>query len=218
MQNHHHVDSFTENCWCYVIDYSSLLDDGAPPPAVVSEPSPPPSENVCMSIDGITSPALKSHEEREFSRKRGHSDLNDGKGTKACRERERRGKLNDRFIELSAVLGRESIGKTEKLTMLNDAIRLLKQLKTESQEYMHMNTRLTEEIKILKVEKNEFREEKAKLKEDKERIEQQLNMYEANAAKKVPMLPSYGFVPMWQYLPSSVRDTTVDHVLRPPAA
>lgn len=67
----------------------------------------------------------------------------------------------------------------------------------------------------LQAEKNELREEKAKLKEDKERIEQQLNMYEA---KKVPMLPSYGFVPMWQYLPSSVRDTTVDHVLRPPAA
>ncbi|XP_042043606.1 transcription factor bHLH104-like [Salvia splendens] len=216
MQNHHHVDSFSEKCWCDVVDYSSLLDDTAPPPGVVTEPSP-----VCMSIDcsqsGITTPALKS-EERGFQRKRGRSDVNGGIGTKACRERERRGKLNDKFIELSAVLGRESIGKTEKLTMLSDAIRLLKQLKTESQEHMQMNTRLTEEIKILKVEKNELREEKAKLKEDKERIEQQLNMYQADAAKKVPMLPSYGFVPMWQYLPSSVRDTTVDHVLRPPAA
>ncbi|KAL1558978.1 transcription factor bHLH104-like protein [Salvia divinorum] len=221
MQNHHnHVDSFSEKCWCDVIDYSSLLDDGAPPPPVVS---PPPSEYVCMSIDGslsgITTPALKS-DERGFSRKRGRSGLNDGIGigTKACRERERRGILNDRFIELSAVLGRESIGKTEKLAMLSDAIRLLKQLKTESQEYMQMNTRLTEEIQILKVEKNELRDEKVKLKEDKERIEQQLNMYQADAAKKVPMLPGYGFVPMWQYLPSSVRDTTVDHVLRPPAA
>lgn len=85
------------------------------------------------------------------------------------------------------------------------------------------------------VEKNELREEKEKLKAERERIEQQLEtmnipsigfaashpppMYQPAAeAKKVPMLPSYGFVPMWHYLPSSLRDTEIDHVLRPPAA
>ncbi|XP_057771338.1 transcription factor bHLH104-like [Salvia miltiorrhiza] len=231
MQNQH-VHSFTENCWCDVIDYSSLLDDdGAPPPAFVSERPPPPSEIVCMSIDATHS-EVTTLEERGSSRKRGRSDQNGGIGAKACRERERRGKLNERFLELSAILGRERPFKTEKLAMLSDAIRLLNQLKTESMDYMEMNTRLLEEIKILKAEKNELREEKAKLKADKERIQQQLEtmnipsigftashppMYEAEV-KKVPMLPSYGFVPMWQYLPPSVRDTTIDHELRPPAA
>lgn len=41
--------------------------------------------------------------------------------------------------------------KTEKVAILSDAIRLLNQLKTESQEYTEMNNRLMEEIKTLKV-------------------------------------------------------------------
>lgn len=70
------------------------------------------------------------------------------------------------------------------------------------------------------------------LKTDKERMEQQLKtmavpptgfmpahppVYPA-APNKMPMFPSYSLVPMWQYLPSSVRDTSQDHELRPPAA
>lgn len=35
---------------------------------------------------------------------------------------------------------------------------------------------------------------------------------------KMPMFPSYGMYPMWHYLPPSVRDTSRDHELRPPAA
>lgn len=41
--------------------------------------------------------------------------------------------------------------KTEKVAILSDAIRLLNQLKTKSQEYTEMNNRLMEEIKTLKV-------------------------------------------------------------------
>lgn len=154
--------------------------------------------------------------------------------------------------------------KTDKLAILGDAIRVVNQLKTESQEYKEMNEKLLDEIKTLKVkksqdvsiyqhflfykhltppylsllnlkqaEKNELREEKLVLKTNKEKIEQQLKtmavppptgfmpphppMYQA-AANKMPMFPSYSLVPMWQYLPPSIRDTSQDHELRPPAA
>lgn len=83
-------------------------------------------------------------------------------------------------------------------------------------------------------EKNELREEKLVLKADKERIEKQLKAlpvapagymtppvaaaaYQAGV-NKMALYPNYGYIPMWQYLPQSVRDTSHDHELRPPAA
>lgn len=85
---------------------------------------------------------------------------------------------------------------------------------------------------LQQVEKNELREEKLTLKADKERMEQQLKTLAIPAAGFVPghpaayhagpnkmaVFPSYGLVPMWQYLPPSSRDTSHDHELRPPAA
>lgn len=41
--------------------------------------------------------------------------------------------------------------KTDKSAILSDAIRTLKQLKADTQEYTEMNQRLLEEIKSLKV-------------------------------------------------------------------
>lgn len=41
--------------------------------------------------------------------------------------------------------------KTDKLAILGDAIRVVNQLKTESQEYKEMNEKLLDEIKTLKV-------------------------------------------------------------------
>lgn len=81
-------------------------------------------------------------------------------------------------------------------------------------------------------EKNELREEKLKLKVDKEKMEQELKVmsvpppgfmathpavYQAGM-NKMAVLLGYGLVPMWQYLPPSNRDTSQDHKLRPPAA
>ncbi|KAK6122727.1 hypothetical protein DH2020_043531 [Rehmannia glutinosa] len=153
-----------------------------------------------------------------MSEKEGRSDQCGGTGTKACRERMRREKLNDRFSELSAILEPGRPMKTDKSAILGDAIRVLNQLKTESQEYKETNEKLLEEIKTLKA--------------DKERIEQQLktiaipptgfmpahpSIYPAGT-NKMPMFPSYSYLPMWQYLPPSARDTSQDHQLRPPAA
>lgn len=81
-------------------------------------------------------------------------------------------------------------------------------------------------------EKNELREEKLTLKADKERMEQQLKAMAIPPAgympghpaayhsgpNKMAVWPSYGLVPMWQYLPPAARDTSHDHELRPPAA
>ncbi|XP_039038543.1 transcription factor bHLH104-like [Hibiscus syriacus] len=80
--------------------------------------------------------------------------------------------------------------------------------------------------------KNEPRAEKLVLKANKERIEQQLKTMTVPptgyvhahpvpyhpGANKMAVFPSCGLVPMWQYLPPSVRDTSQDHELRTPAA
>lgn len=56
-----------------------------------------------------------------------------------------------RFSELSAVLEPGRPVKSDKLAILSDAIRVVNQLKTESEEYKEMNEKLLEEIKTLKV-------------------------------------------------------------------
>ncbi|KAL2463615.1 transcription factor bHLH [Forsythia ovata] len=227
------LDSFDENCWSALIDYSDLLNDVEP--IDLSWNPPPHTQSTAVGVDvshsGTTSQGNECAE-RECPRKRGHGDLCRGVGTKACRERMRREKLNDRFSELCATLEPGRPVKTDKLAILGDAIRVLNQLKTESEEYKETNEKLLEEIRILKAEKNELREEKLVLRADKERMEQQLKamplppagfmpahppVYQAGASK-MPMFPGFSFVPMWQYLPPSNRDTSQDHKLRPPAA
>ncbi|KAK4478188.1 hypothetical protein RD792_017471 [Penstemon davidsonii] len=224
-----HVDSFDVNIWSDLLDYGSLFDDVAPPLDPYWSPQPQP-QNVGAAFDVSLSGATS--QTNECPRKRGRSDTSSGVGTKASRERLRREKLNDRFTELFAVLEPGRPVKTDKLAILGDAIRVLNQLRIESVEYKEMNEKLLEEIKTLKAEKNELREEKSVLKADIGRMEQQLKTITAPAtgfvpahppiyqagANKMTMFPGYGYVPMWQYLPQSIRDTSQDHKLRPPAA
>ncbi|MBA0780182.1 hypothetical protein Gotri_004321 [Gossypium trilobum] len=137
-----------------------------------------------------------------------------------------------RFLDLSSTLEPGRPARTDKSAILDDAIRVLTQLRTDAQELKETNEKLLEEIKSLKAEKNEIREEKLVLKANKERIEQQLKTLNVSpagylpahpagyhaAANKMAVFPGYGLVPMWQYLPPSARDTSQDHELRPPAA
>ncbi|KAL5066924.1 hypothetical protein RYX36_017811 [Vicia faba] len=172
--------------------------------------------------------------QEENTRKRGRAESCHKAGTKACREKLRREKLNERFCDLSAVLDPGRPVRTDKPAILDDAIRVLNQLKTEAEELKETNEKLLEEIKCLKAEKNELREEKLVLKADKEKMEKQLKTlpippagfmpppppmaaYQARV-NKMAVYPNYGYIPMWQYLPQSVRDTSQDHELRPPAA
>ncbi|XP_023538722.1 transcription factor bHLH104-like [Cucurbita pepo subsp. pepo] len=180
---------------------------------------------------GVSAGRVES-EETDCLRKRVRDEPCTGPTSKACRERLRRGRLNDRFLDLSHALEPDRPAKTNKPAILDDAIRVLNQLKTEAEELKQTNEKLREEVECLKAEKNDLRKEKTILKEDKERIEQQLKSiaipppglipghpaaYHA-APGKMAVFPGYGLIPMWPYLPPSVCDTSQDHELRPPAA
>ncbi|KAJ0478648.1 putative leucine-rich repeat domain superfamily [Helianthus annuus] len=101
-----------------------------------------------------------------------------------------------------------------------DAIRVLNQLKSESQDFKEIN-----EIE----EKNELRGEKLVLKAEKAKMEPQVKSMMPGfktphraacqaEGTKTPVFPGYGYIPMWQYLPQTTCDTSHDHELWPPAA
>lgn len=171
------------------------------------------------------------------SRKRLRSESCCVSGSKACREKLRRDRLNERFLELGSMLEPGRPPKTDKATILSDAVRMMEQLRTEAQKLKQSNEDLQEKIKELKAEKNELRDEKQRLKADKEKLEQQVkasapsgflphpsSMSAAFAAqsqvagnKLVPFI-GYPGVAMWQFMPPAAVDTSQDHVLRPPVA
>ncbi|XP_050374929.1 transcription factor bHLH104-like [Argentina anserina] len=222
--------------------YNNLIDETQFPHYLWSNPNPNPNptpsfseiEFSANSYSCVAAPSSHT-QEKEVSRKRGRTESWCGSGAKACREKLRRERLNDKFLDLSAVLEPGRPAKSDKPAILDDAIRVLTQLRAEAQELTLTNEKLLEEIKSLKAEKSELREEKVVLKADKEKLEQQLKAMSIPAsgfmpahqavpaayhpgAAKMAVYPSYGMVPMWHYLPPSTRDTSRDHELRPPAA
>ncbi|XP_021751955.1 transcription factor bHLH104-like [Chenopodium quinoa] len=194
-----------------------------------------PKKSSCIEIDfSQTSSAFQEQEsELECPKKRGRSAVHSNTKTKACRERERREKLNDSFLNLSSVLEPGRAAKADKLALLSDAIRIVKQLRIENQEFKDENKKLQEEIESLKAEKNELRDEKSTLRAEKEKMELHMKAmsgmpgpgmippyppaYQAGP-NKMAVYPGYGMYPMWHYLPPATRDTSRDHELRPPAA
>nr|CAB3454553.1 unnamed protein product [Digitaria exilis] len=162
--------------------------------------------------------------------------------TKACREKIRRDKLNERFVELGAILEPGKTPKMDKSAILNDAIRVVGELRSEAQKLKDSNESLQEKIKELKAEKNELRDEKQRLKAEKESLEQQIkflnsrpslvphpSMFPASAfvAPQGPaaaghklMMPMIGYpgFPMWQFMPPSDVDTSNDPKSCPPVA
>ncbi|KAI3829077.1 hypothetical protein L1987_03191 [Smallanthus sonchifolius] len=221
------MDPFEDANWD-LIDYNALINDVASTDLYWGE------QSAAVQVDGSLAPLEKEGVEKECSRKRGRSSSCTRAKNKACRERQRREILNNRFLDLSSTLEPDRPATTDKLAILGDAIRVLKQLKSESQDFKEMNEKLSEEIKTLKAEKNELREEKLVLKAEKAKIEQQVKSMTNNlpppgfmtphpaafqaGANKMPVFPGYGYIPMWQYLPQSTCDTSHDHELRPPAA
>ncbi|KAG9454238.1 hypothetical protein H6P81_007142 [Aristolochia fimbriata] len=173
------------------------------------------------------------------SRKRQRSESGNGSGSKACREKMRRDMLNDRFLELAAIMEPGKQPKMDKAVILNDAIRLVGQLQGEAQKMKESNESLQQKIKELKAEKMELRDEKQRLRAEKEQLEQQLkNMIGAppnfvphpsaipaafvsqGQAASNKMMPFISFpgVAMWQLMPPASVDTSRDHVLHPPVA
>ncbi|EHA8589211.1 transcription factor ILR3 [Cocos nucifera] len=206
-------------------------------------------ENFCDMVPtsriGIQEPYMDvCNLEQNSSRKRVRDESCSGPKTKACREKIRRDRLNDRFLELSSILDPGRPPRSDKASILSDAARVLVQLRSEAQQLKESNEKLQETIKDLKVEKNELRDEKTRLKADKERLEQQVKAMSvppagfmphpiafhpaaatvafappgqapANKAASVTAFPG---VAMWQWMPPTVVDTTQDTRLWPPNA
>ncbi|WOH02596.1 hypothetical protein DCAR_0521985 [Daucus carota subsp. sativus] len=233
------IDLTASSNW--VFDYD-LMDDihfPAPPTVAFTWPNPTvnSSSNSSAEIDSLIL-GSQGHKELE-SRKRARPDSLNASGSKACREKMRRDKLNERFLELSSILEPGRPPKTDKAAILNDAVRMLTQLRNEANALKESNEELQEKIKDLKVEKHELRDEKQKIKADKEKLEQQIKAFSAQPAflphpstlraaysaqqgqaegNKLMSFVGYPGVAMWQFMPPAVVDTTQDHVLRPPVA
>lgn len=195
--------------------------------------------DVSVEIDGPNKDM--DEQDKLCPRKRSREESSGGPGSKACREKMRRDRLNDRFMELSSVLEPGRPPKTaDKATILSDAARVMTQLRTEAQNLKAENERLQEAIKDLKAEKNELRDEKLRMKAEKEKLEQQVKAMalptgfvphpaafhaaaafaaqSQAAANKTMPVPGYPGMAMWQWMPPAVVDTSQDHVLRPPVA
>ncbi|WOH08568.1 hypothetical protein DCAR_0728011 [Daucus carota subsp. sativus] len=255
------MDDDSGSCWDY-IDVGTLLNDVASSDFNWVDQCSVPEFDAPVSSGAAPEPEGKECVEKSCTRKRGRNESCGSIGNKACRERQRREKLNERFMELSSTLEPERHATSDKLAILGDAIRVLDQLNTDIQENKETKVKLEEEIKTLKAEKNELRKEKLALKADKTLMEQQLKTMTSLPAgfmaahpgaaypavpnnmpahpgvtypavpnnmpahpgayaalpNNMPVYPSYGVFPMWHYLPPSVRDTSHDHELRPPAA
>ncbi|XP_051133585.1 transcription factor ILR3-like [Andrographis paniculata] len=172
------------------------------------------------------------------SKKRARTESCAPSSSKACREKQRRDRLNDKFVELAVLLEPGRPPKTDKSVILVDAVRMVNQLRDEAQKLKDSNSNLQEKIKELKAEKHELRDEKLRLKSEKEKLEMQVKMMNgpqpgymaavppppppappisASGNKLVPIM-SYPGVAMWQFMPPTAVDTSQDHVLRPPVA
>ncbi|XP_012084379.1 transcription factor bHLH121 isoform X2 [Jatropha curcas] len=101
---------------------------------------------------------------------RPESEVKDArKVLKADREKLRRDRLNEQFIELGNALDPDR-PKNDKATILADTIQLLKDLTSQVNKLKAEYTTLTEESRELTQEKNDLREEKASLKSDIENL------------------------------------------------
>ncbi|KAJ4703277.1 transcription factor ILR3-like [Melia azedarach] len=227
----------------WIFDYGLLEDIGVPGGEL---PSLDPPEGLWSSSS--TNPALSVEFDESFgnldtpkeigSRKRVRSGSCNASGSKACREKMRRDRLNDRFLELASILDPGRPPKMDKAVLLADAARMVTQLRDEAQKLKDSNENLLEKINELKCEKNELRDEKSRLKTEKENLDRQVKALSSQTAflpqaspipapfpapsqvvggKLVPFV-GYPGVSMWQFMPPTAVDTSQDHVLRPPVA
>ncbi|KAK8507368.1 hypothetical protein V6N13_141389 [Hibiscus sabdariffa] len=215
------VSPENSNYWSH-FDYATLIDDIPVPDGSYS--------GFSWSTQPINAPSTAF---------KGRSESCNPSSSKACREKLRRDKLNDKFMELGAILEPGRPPKTDKAAILVDAVRMVTQLRDEAQKMKESNSSLQERIKELKAEKNELRDEKQRLKIEKEKLEQQLKTMNAQPSFMPPapafpaafaaaqgqapgnkLVPFIGYpgVAMWQFMPPAAVDTSQDHVLRPPVA
>lgn len=86
----------------------------------------------------------------------------------------RRDRLNERFLELGRDLDPSTTPRTDKGIILGNAVRALTGLKAEAAALKQGTFQLLDQIKELKAEKTELRDEKARLKAHREFLQLQL--------------------------------------------
>nr|QDF82375.1 transcription factor ILR3-like isoform X4 [Cymbidium goeringii] len=209
-----------------------------PPPKVHLPLSSTQEEYVSMEANGpfVETEAFKEKGPQKRARTESFSQA----GSKACREKMRRERLNDKFSELGSILEPGKPPKIDKVVILCDAARMVTQLRAEVQKLNDLNQNLQEKIKELKAEKIELRDEKQRLKTDKESLEQQTKLLSAARPSFIPhppvipaafsspgknprqklMMPVMGYpgFPMWQLMHPSDVDTLQDAESCPPVA
>ncbi|KAL1569730.1 basic helix-loop-helix transcription factor [Salvia divinorum] len=117
---------------------------------------------------------------------------------KADREKLRRDKLNEQFLELGNLLDPDR-PKNDKATIVSDTIQVLKDLNSEVKRLKKEHTLLCEESHELTQEKNEIRDEKASLKSNIQNLRAQQQQQQPTQGFMVPwdpqlvMAPSYPF-------------------------
>lgn len=232
--------------WVVFDDYGLIEDIRVPslltPTAFASTTWPPPllsfSAPTSLSVENEGSFANSDSLKEIGSLKRVRSGPCSASGSKACREKMRRDRLNDRFVELSSILDPGRPPKMDKAVLLGDALRMVIQLRGEAQKLKESRENLQEKINEMKAEKNELRDEKQRLKTEKENLERQVKALTTQpgffphppaipaplsapgqvvGGKMVPFM-GYPGVSMWQFMPPTSFDTSQDHVLRPPVA
>lgn len=115
----------------------------------------------------------RSHNSQSDSRQSVDVEMKDPvaarKVQKADREKLRRDRLNEQFLELGNTLDPDR-PKNDKATILTDTVQMLKDLTAEVNRLKVEYAALTEESRELTQEKTELREEKASLKSDIENL------------------------------------------------
>ncbi|URE44480.1 Helix-loop-helix DNA-binding domain [Musa troglodytarum] len=178
-------------------------------------------DHICMhsAIPGLEVEAVRDEEDAPLQ-KRARVESSAAPRTKACREKLRRDRLNDRFRELCCVLDPGKPPKADKLAVLRDATRLLIQLRVEAEKLKESNEALQDAIKNLKAEKSELRDEKTRLRCEMEQMLGGISFAGQTAAMPATNDKTFAYMPicMWPWVPPAALDTSQDHVLRPPVA
>ncbi|KAM7250035.1 hypothetical protein ACFE04_021918 [Oxalis oulophora] len=117
---------------------------------------------------------------------------------KADREKLRRDRLNEQFIELGNTL-EPCRPKNDKATILGDTIQMLKDLTAEVDKLKSQHATLSEESSELTQEKNDLREEKASLQSDIENLNGQYQQRLGAMFPWNPMDPSVVVTPPYSY-------------------
>ncbi|XP_065857382.1 transcription factor bHLH121-like [Euphorbia lathyris] len=131
------------------------------------------SHSLTLPADLASSHSLPSSNPIPETRQKQEVEVKDPvaarKVQKADREKLRRDRLNEQFLELGKTLEPDR-PKNDKATILVDTIQVLKDLTAEVSKLKAEYATLSEESRELMQEKNELREEKASLKSDIENL------------------------------------------------